>query len=146
MKRKNAINVFVALIVVFYLAVITFTAEGKKEELEIDSKIVVLKEFEGAVPATLTSKVGTTVIWVNYSQSPVKLLFTHERVIDVCHAPVNFFVGKDGTYESAKIPFGGTASLCFKEKGRYEFIIKVLRPSLPQRHITRDDQGTILIK
>jgi hypothetical protein len=75
----------------------------------------------------------------------MEILFLDKRVVLACGSPVNFFVGKGGAYESAKIPFGGTASLCFTEKGRYEYIIKVSR-TFYAATIERDNRGTILIK
>jgi plastocyanin len=119
--------------------------EGKQEGIKVTNKIVTLNEFEGASPATLISKSGTTVIWVNHSRSPVEILFLDKKVVLACGSPVNFFVGKDGAYESAKIPFGGTASLCFTEKGRYDYIIRVSR-TFYQHDIVRDNRGTILIE
>ncbi len=55
-------------------------------------------------PSTLVSEPGTTVVWVNFSKTPVELLFLNKKVTVTCGSPVNFFVGKDGAYESAKIP------------------------------------------
>jgi len=65
--------------------------------------------------------VGTTIIWINHSKYPVQVVFLEKQVVLACGSPVNFVVGKDGTYESNKIPSGGTASLCFTEKGRYSY-------------------------
>ena len=146
MKRKSLIYVITVLIGTFYLTGLTFSAEEKKEEIKVINKIVVLKEFEGAVPATFTSNAGTTVIWVNHSRSPLEILFLDKKVVLACGSPVNFFIGKDGAYESAKIPFGGTASLCFTEKGRYDYIVKASRTFYPSGDIERDHRGTILIK
>ncbi len=146
MRRRNLINVIAVLIGFFYLTGLTFAAEEKKEEMKMYNKTVVLRGFEGAIPVTLTSKVGTTVIWVNHSRSPLELLFLDKKVVLACGSPVNFFVGKDGAYESAKIPFASTASLCFMEKGRYEYIIKVSRAFYPMSGIERENRGTILIK
>ena len=64
------------------------------------------------------------MIWVNHSRFPIEILFSDKKVVLACGAPVNFFVGKDGAYESSKIPSGATASLCFTEKGKYEYKVK----------------------
>ncbi|MEE9503756.1 MAG: hypothetical protein V3V90_01375, partial [Thermodesulfobacteriota bacterium] len=64
------------------------------------------------------------VIWVNHSRFSVEVIFIGKQVVLACGSPVNFFVGKDGSYESHKIPSGGTASLCFLEKGRYTYKTK----------------------
>ena len=122
------------------------SAEETAGEMKIVNKIVTLHEYEGATPQTLSSAPGTTVIWVNQSRSPIELLFVDKKVVMACGSPVNFFVGKDGAYESAKIPFGGTASLCFLEKGHYEYMVKVSRTFYMPGDIARDNRGTIWIK
>jgi len=101
--------------------------QAAAEEVTIINKIVQINEREGASPSILVTNPGTTVIWVNHSKSPLEVLFLDKKVTLACGSPVNFFVGKDGAYESGKIPFGSTASLCFTEKGRYDYIVKVSR-------------------
>jgi len=145
MKRRSLIITVTVLIGAFLLTGLTIAAEEKKEDMKIVNKIVVLDEYEGASPATASSTQGTTIIWVNHSRSPLEVVFLDKKVVLACGSPVNFIVGESGAYESAKIPFGGTASLCFTQKGKYEYIIKVVRRSLPAT-IVRDNRGTILIK
>ena len=96
-------------------------AQEETEELAITNKIVVVKTFEEPDPVTLFGTPGTTVIWINHSKYPVQVVFIEKQVVLACGSPVNFVVNKDGTYESNKIPSGGTASLCFTEKGRYAY-------------------------
>ena len=133
-RKVAAVVMFVCIIV---LSGIMCTAEekgssqqaapGTEEEVTISNRIVKINEKEGASPSILVTSAGTTVIWVNYSKSPLEVLFLDKKVTLACGSPVNFFVGKDGAYESGKIPFGSTASLCFTEKGKYDYIVKVSR-------------------
>jgi plastocyanin len=133
-RKVAAVVMFVCIIV---LSGIMSTAEekgaaqqaapGTEEEVTISNRIVKINEKEGASPSILVTSVGTTVIWVNYSKSPLEVLFLDKKVTLACGSPVNFFIGKDGAYESGKIPFGSTASLCFTEKGKYDYIVKVSR-------------------
>jgi len=130
-KVVSAVIVFFCVIL---LSGIMCLAEDKgaaqkaaEEEVAITNKIVKINEREGASPSILVTNPGTTVIWVNHSKSPLEVLFLDKKVTLACGSPVNFFVGKDGAYESGKIPFGSTASLCFTEKGRYDYIVKVSR-------------------
>ena len=122
----------------------THAAEEKAEEMKVINKIVTVKTYEGLMPATLSSQPGTTVIWVNHSPQPVEILFLDKKVVLACGSPVNFFVGKDGAYESAKIPFGGTASLCFTEKGKYEYLFKASATFYPMDE--KEHRGIIWIK
>ena len=137
------------LVIAVVMGIVSFmgsagAAEEQAEEMEVMSKIVTVKTYEGLMPATLTSKPGTTVIWVNYSSNPVEILFLDKKVTLACGSPVNFFVGKDGAYESAKIPFGGTASLCFTERGKYEYVFKASATFYPLKE--KEHRGIVWIK
>ncbi len=123
---------------------LSFAAEEKAEEMKVIQKIVVVETRAGLSPATLVSKPGTTVIWVNQSKQPAEILFTDKKVTLACGSPVNFFIGKDGAYESAKIPFGGTASLCFTEKGKFEYIYKASSTFYPLQKM--EHKGIIWMK
>ncbi len=120
MKREKLMVISTLLILFFPLTGITFAAE----EIKVINKVITINSEQGVNPSNLSSKAGTTVIWVNYSRRPAEILFLDKKVVMACGSPVNFFVGKGGAYESAKIPFGGTASLCFTGKGKYEYILK----------------------
>jgi plastocyanin len=106
---------------IVYLTGQVIVAQEETEELAISNKIVVVKTFEEPDPVTLFGTPGTTVIWINHSKYPVQVVFIEKQVVLACGSPANFVVNKEGTYESIKIPSGGTASLCFTEKGRYAY-------------------------
>lgn len=144
MKRERLIAIITILISVFCMTGLSFAAEEKAEEMKVIQKIVVVETRAGLSPATLVSKPGTTVIWVNQSKQPAEILFTDKKVTLACGSPVNFFIGKDGAYESAKIPFGGTASLCFTEKGKFEYIYKASSTFYPLQKM--EHKGIIWMK
>jgi plastocyanin len=143
MKRKNFISVIAIVIGYFSIVGINF-AEEKTDEIQMVNKIISISAREGIKPSTLSSSPGTTVIWVNHSNQPAEILFLDKKVTLACGSPVNFFVGKDGAYESAKIPFGGTASLCFTEKGRFDYVYKTSSTFYPLQD--KEHQGIIWIK
>jgi hypothetical protein len=146
MKKKRLIKGAVIFVLMFCLAVFAYAAEEKaEEEVKIINKIVVLSASEGAKPVTVTSEIGTTVIWLNRSRHPIEILFLDKQVVLACGSPVNFIVGKGGAYESAKIPFGGTASLCFLEKGRFDYKINSSRTFYDREFLT-DHRGSVVIK
>lgn len=127
MKRSYAIGSAVVLIIVICAAGISMGTEETKADLEVISTIVTISTFDGIMPATFKSKPGTTVVWLNRSRIPAEVLFLDKKVTIACGSPVNFFIGKDGAYESGKIISRGTASLCFTEKGTYEYLVKSSR-------------------
>jgi len=97
---------------------------GEKDEINVEALVINITTDKGLSPVTFNAKRGTTVIWVNKTFVPQEILFTGKKIVTACDAPVNFSVGKEGSYESGKIPFGGIASLCFIEKGRYEYELR----------------------
>ena len=144
MKTKNFFMICVCIICSFSIITCASTGDVKDEEINVVNKIVTITSLEGIKPSTVTSSPGTTVVWVNHDQLPIEILFLDKKVVLSCGSPVNFFVGKNGAYESAKIPFGGTASLCFLEKGKYEYLFKASSTFYPSN--TKEHQGIIWIK
>ena len=120
MKRSVIIGACLSLLLVGFTGQDP-VAEEEMGDLTITNKIVVVKTFEEPDPVTLFGTPGTTVIWINHSKYPVQVVFIEKQVVLACGSPANFVVNKEGTYESIKIPSGGTASLCFTEKGRYAY-------------------------
>jgi len=146
MQKKRLLTTLLVLLGVFYCTrVLPVAEEEQTEQLKIVNKIIIIDEYEEVRPLTVTTQTGTTVIWVNHSRTPVEILFLDKRVTVACGSPVNFFVGKGGAYESGKIPFGSTASLCFLEKGTYEYMIKSSR-TFYMKQIERDSKGKIVIE
>ena len=149
MKREKLTALIMFLIGFFCFSRLIFAAEEKAEEMKIINKVIMVHAEEGARPASLTSDPGTTVIWVNQSPTTTEILFLDKKVVLACGSPVNFFVGKDGAYESGKLPFGGTASLCFTEKGKYDYIVQpssTFQPLKDSRARRLPQQGFVLIK
>ena len=143
--RKSLIAMTALFLVMFSFSGPIAAAGGNKKSLKIINKIVIINEYEEVKPITINSPPGTTVIWVNHSRTPVEILFLDKKVTAACGSPVNFFAGKNGAYESGKIPFGGTASLCFLEKGKYNYIIKSSR-TFYIKQIERENKGSITIE
>lgn len=99
-------------------------SEDISKELQVDHKIVLILENEGLVPNVVIAKRGTTVIWVNYSTDPKEIKFLKSQVKTACRNPVNFFINKSGAFQSNKLETGSVASLCFIDKGEYEYEFK----------------------
>jgi len=147
MRRNSEVIAITAVLGIFCLAGVTYAAEEKTEEIKTVHRTVMISAYDGVMvePTNLRSVPGTTVIWVNHSRSPVEILFLDKKVVFACGVPVNFFVGKGGAYESGKIPFGATASLCFIEKGKYEYIVRSSSTFNLDRK-QKEYEGTVWIK
>ena len=156
MKRLNLITITAVLLGMIFHASFSYGAEEKDQEVKLVNRTVTIVTTESARddmkpvvdPVNLNSTPGTTVIWVNFSKTPVELLFLDKKVTTACGSPVNFFVGEGGAYESGKIPYGGTASLCFTQKGTYEYVVTVnttyYKPAFGG--LEKQHKGVIIIK
>ena len=161
MKNNSFLLLVIFFMAIFCFAGFSFAAEEETpkaeateaeateaEQLKIINRMIRINPREGATPQTLSSGPGTTVIWINNANSILEVLFLDKKVTLACGSPVNFFVGKDGAYESGKIPYGGTASPCFLEKGTYEYMVRVNRTWLKPAFggMSQDHRGRIVIK
>lgn len=144
MKTRKVVLLLFFIAITLCLTGLLAYAEEETEELTISNRIVSVSTNQGLKPSNLTIKPGTTVIWVNYSRDPIEILFLDKGVTLACGSPVNFFIGKEGAYESAKIPFGGTASLCFLEKGRFDYMFKKSSTFYPMAE--REHKGFVLVQ
>jgi len=112
-----------------------------------DHKIVRLHYISGLNPKVVTVKQGATVVWINESKSLAEIYFTDKQVSTACKNPTHFVVNVDGVFVSDKIPTGAVASLCFIEKGEFNYI--VLRdPRTTDPTLTRPDllEGKVIVE
>ena len=144
MYRPFTIGIIFNILVLF-LTGQYLLADDSTDKLEITNKIVVVKTIDPPNPVTLFGTPGTTVIWINHSKHPVKVVFIEKQVVLACGSPINFVVNKAGVYESNKIPSGGTASLCFTEKGRYPYKT-IPSKKIPLGKKAKEHFGTVWIK
>ena len=86
--------------------------------------LVVLKgDFQTITPDPLKVKQGTTIIWVNEGKEPISILIK-TKVGIACKNPVNFYNDLFGYYETGQVLPGATASICFIDKGKFEYEVK----------------------
>ncbi len=145
MRTKKLPILAGVFILVMFLVNPLLAAEGEEGEVQLITKVIIIAGHSGLKPPDTISQRGTTVVWVNHSNTPQEILFLDKKVVLACGSPVNFIVGHDGAYESSKVPFGGTASLCFTEKGTYEFIVKSSK-TFAQQPKDKEYRGTVIIK
>ena len=143
MKTSKVVALFFFIVATLCLTDLVAAAEEETEKMAVSNRIVSVSTNQGLKPTNLTVNPGTTVIWVNHSRDPIEILFLDKKVTLACGSPINFFIGKDGAYESAKIPFGGTASLCFLEKGRFDYMFKKSSTFYPMAN--REHRGFVLV-
>ena len=123
-------------------------AEIKPDMKLHGAKVISISSDEFAL-RTLTVESGTTVVWINTtSQRYVEINFIGKQVVMACGAPAGFVVNDEGSFSSGKIPPGSTASLCFIEKGEYnyEVVMKNLASFGGKAATRKTFKGKVVIK
>ena len=143
MKRKYLTVTSTIFLVIFCLSAFCLADEAKQEEMKRQHKTIFIHEQEGIAPQTLVGEIGTTVTWINDANVEAEILFLNKNVVDAADCLVYFFIGKNGTLESHKMCAGCTASLCFLEKGTFDYIVKESRTF---HGAGKEFRGSILIK
>jgi hypothetical protein len=118
-------------------------------EEEITERIVRIEPYRTIElhPKNLVGGRGTVVIWLNRSHSPLHITFRGgDQVKIACAEPKHFVLQPDGNFQSDEIPFGGTASLCFIEKGEYKYDVIGTAVGGYSYERKKIGHGTILIK
>ena len=126
MQKKNIVMIVVGIIM-SCMVTASVSAEDASEKIQpaLDIKahqLIRLNYLSGISPAEVVVKAGTTVIWMNDARAPVQLQFKGQQVTMACKSPVNFVIDENGSFISNLIPQGSVASLCFVEKGTYEYV------------------------
>ena len=150
--RRNCIIILLAMVVtVLCCAGLACAAEEVPQEMKLTTKNIFIKNNRVLEPASLTSNLGTTIVWVNTSAFPVEIIFMGKKVALACGSPMNFSTDKDGAFHSAIISRGATASLCFIEKGEFTYKVEssgtlFMEYSATGKRERKVSKGTIVIE
>ena len=77
-------------------------------------------------PETIFLSKGDCVVWFNrFTAEDVKVTFEEgKKCLDVTTAPIGFSLNAQTCYVTSWMPFVGTSSLRFMEKGTYEYSVE----------------------
>jgi plastocyanin len=109
-------------------------------------QVIRLNYTFGVDPAKVTVQKGTTVIWMNSGRSIAKIKFTGKQVTLACKSPVHFLVDEAGSFTSNEIPQGAVASLCFVEKGTFDYTVTQEPPAQNPTAAPRVSKGQIIVE
>ena len=120
--------------------------EGKimPEKHVAGSHVILIQTARGLIPSSLTVKQGATVIWSNEANSLIEIVFPHKKITMSCQNPVNFLADVDGTFVSNKIGIGAVASICFIEKGEFDYTVKKISPGRGSAEV--EFKGKIIVE
>ncbi len=109
-------------------------------------QVIQMDKIAGLDPKLAMVKAGTTVIWFNHTDSIAEIQFTGKAVTLACKNPTHFIVDDEGSFVSDRIPPSAVASLCFVEKGTYNYVLKRgPRASASVKTDLPDVNGTIVV-
>jgi plastocyanin len=129
-----------------------FSQAEKSEKIQPEKKIagsqiIRLHSSGGINPSKATVVPGTTVIWINEADSPVEIQFEGKQVTMACQNPVHFVIDDKGSFISNNIPMGAVASLCFIEKGEFNYVARrVITKSLVYKETPKEFKGKITVQ
>ena len=150
MKMLKKLPGLLSILFCFISMVFLQTAASQEGKIMPEKKlqghqVIALHAVSGINPSTVTVDSGTTVIWLNYSKAMVEIQFIGKQVTMACDNPVHFMVDKQGSFISDKIPLGAVASLCFIEKGIFDYVVKRPTPSTLYSQTT-EFKGQIVVR
>ena len=143
----KAVAVCVCL-TLFAVCSVQAQTEGKvvPEKKITGHQVVQIDKISGLDPKLALIKAGTTVIWLNRTDSISEIQFTGKAVTLACKNPTHFIVDEEGSFVSDRNPQGAVASLCFIEKGTYNYVLKRgPRSSAAVKTDLPDVNGTIVV-
>jgi hypothetical protein len=144
-------SILAVMIVSFFFGLIlpvdSVTGQGDKirPEMKFQGSKVINVTSDEIRKGTMTVESGTTVIWLNNTRRILEIEFTGKQVTMACASPVNFYLNDEGTFISGKINPRATSSLCFIEKGEFEYLV-VIRGFGQSPFVPRRLKGKVIVK
>lgn len=146
-EKRTTILLFLCVFALHTHNIIAQGAEIKPDMKFSGTKIISITSDEMSL-RTLELQAGTTVVWINNTQRIMELEFTGEQVVMACGSPVNFYVDETGSYSSNKVMPNATASLCFVDKGTYDYevVFRSIRGVGPGGSVRKTFKGKVVVK
>jgi hypothetical protein len=120
-RVKKLLSIAASFIMVCSVGAVFLSAAAAEEP---HHKLIVLTSDQQAIkPDPMRLKQGATAMWLNTGKEPITIIFKTKIGI-ACKAPVNFYGDLSGHYETNQIVNGATASICFIDKGKFEYEVK----------------------
>ncbi len=114
--------------------------------VDVKHSVVRIRGYEGVSPLNLFIAPGTVVVWINQYQGNVKISFPGKKVTLACKSPVNFLINDQGIFVSQSVRYGAVASLCFVERGTFDYVIERSPASASAQSEGFRFEGKIIVK
>ena len=151
---KNTVILIISTLLVF-VSIQPLSASEQNDKIKSDQvepkKVTINMHYLGNIsPSEVTITRGTTVIWRNDSRSALEIQFEGKPVTIACKSPILFNIDKSGSFMSKHISQGSRASLCFVEKGEYNYVARKVGAGAgarsPVRETVKEFKGKIIVK
>jgi len=149
---KSYLATIICGLFVFCSIQVAFASEKKEEEaLKAPATQIIRMHYIGSLsPSEVTIAPGTTVVWVNNARATLEIHFEGKQVTTACKSPVHFVVDEKGSFISNRIPQGSVASLCFLEKGEFNYVARKAwggsGGGMPRREKIKEFKGQVIVK
>jgi hypothetical protein len=117
-----------------------------KPEMKLHGTEIINITDDMQQPVITKIKSGTTVVWWNGTHGILEFEFTGKQVTMACARPVNFFLNKQESFSSYKILQAEVASLCFIEKGAFNYKLTIRPEGIGAAGFRQELQGTIIVE
>jgi plastocyanin len=151
---KNTVILIISALFVFVSIQFLFASEQndkiKSDQVEPKTVTINMHYLGKVTPSEVTITRGTTVRWRNDSRAALEIQFEGKPVTLACKSPIQFNIDKSGSFISNHISQGSRASLCFVEKGEFNYVARKVFSSSGTSYELRENiqefKGKITVK
>ena len=159
LQMKN--NYVLSFSVVFFIAGAICSTAQKAISIELNipkpkqHKVILAPLLKSISPNHIEVRLGNIIVWHNQDTKPVVIVFTPGIAMACSSSTITFPADEEGFYKTARIPPGGTVSMCFTIEGDYDYGIsremEVVKEK-PDELIAREKpieyilQGKVIVK
>ena len=126
-KKKLLIAIGVSFVVAMMIGLLGLETLSAQECRII--RIIGRAQHPAAIiiePGTIFINKGDCVVWFNrVIAEEIKVVFKEgKRCLDVTKSPMGYTLDAESCYVTTWMPFAGTSSLRFMEKGTYKYVVQ----------------------
>jgi plastocyanin len=151
---KNTVIIIISALFTF-VSIQPLSASEQNDKIKLDKvgpkTVTINMHYLGNLsPSEVTITPGTTVIWRNDSRASLEIQFEGKPVTIACKSPILFNIDKSGSFMSNHLSQGSRASLCFVEKGEFNYVARKVFSSSGAAYELRENiqefKGKVIVK
>ena len=149
--KKNLIRILVIFVSTFCVMGYSLAIEADEskklpENINLDElpiynskqhKVILTPLLKSLSPNPIEVRQGDIIVWHNQDTKPVVIVFTPGIAMACSSKTITFPADQEGFYKTARIPHGGTVSMCFIIEGDYDYGISRDMEEIKEKPIER---------